>query len=109
MASTTDWKGQVVDALAHLVKAGRKLSPAEYREIIDDVVIGTLTAAEIAEKHGTHDLVMTALGHVTTAIQGGGAVRPLAEGGWYVFKGHHQPYAVAPGFTAAWKEARDIS
>jgi hypothetical protein len=103
-----DWNGQVADALTHLEKPGRKLSRAEYCEIIDAVVTGKLTAAEIAEKYGTHDLVMTALGHVTTAIQGGDRVRPLAEGGWYAFKGHDQPYAVASGFVDAWKEARGL-
>ena len=51
-----DWNGQVADALAHLEKPDRKLAPAEYCEIIDDVVIGKLTAAEIAEKHGTQRL-----------------------------------------------------
>ena len=64
---------------------------SSHCEIIDDVIIGKLTAAEIAEKHGTHDLVMTALDHLTTAIQGGYRVRPLTEGAGTHSKGMISP------------------
>jgi len=107
--TTKDWKGEVVDALTHLHKPGRKFSPAEYCEIIDDVVLQKLSASAIAEKHGSRDKVITALGHVTTGIQGGGGVRPLADGGWYEFRKPGQPYAVAPGFAVAWKEAHGLA
>jgi hypothetical protein len=103
-----NWTQHVDDALTHLQRLGRVLRPEAFREIIDDVVMGELTAAQIAASPRTRDLVMTALGHVTTATQeGGGKVLPLGTG-WYAFKGDDQPFDVTPGFAAAWKKARGL-
>jgi hypothetical protein len=90
----------------HFEKPGRILSHDKFCAIIDDVVPENLTAEQIASAHGGKDLVRTTLGHVTTATQGGGRVKPISEGGWYAFRGNAQCYEVAPGFAAAWKQKR---
>jgi hypothetical protein len=101
------WVEKVAAALVKLEKPSPKTSVAQLREIIDDVVIGK-TSTEIVEKHGI-DPVKTVLARVTTATQGSQKVQPLADGGWYAFRGRAQPYSVAPGFVAEWKKARGIA
>lgn len=72
--------------------------------IIDDVVLG-LPRAEILEKNGvTADDLVTSLGHVTMAVQGGGKVRKLIDGGWYERRA--LDYEVSDGFAAAWMRMR---
>jgi len=75
-----------------------------YLDVIDDVVAGELKAPVIEDKHGSHDVLISALAHVTMTVQGQGSVLPLAEGGWYQRVG--DTYTVAPGFAAAWRAAR---
>ena len=72
-----DWPARVADAIGHPQKPSRKLTPEASCEIIDDVVNGELSAGNIAEKHRGRDPFITALGHVTTAVQGGRLVKPL--------------------------------
>jgi hypothetical protein len=104
--SEMSWNEKVAAALARLEKPSPKTSAEELREIIDDVVIGK-SRTEIVEMHQL-DPVITALARVTMAIQGKGAVWPLAEGGWYASQGKEQPYIVAPDFATAWKHARGL-
>lgn len=99
-----DWTKLVEAAIAHLEKGGRIYPTTSSLTVIDDVASG-LGPAAIAEKNGFKtDLIETALGHVTTAVHGGGSVPPLASGGWYERK--DDAYVVASGFAVAWKEVR---
>ncbi len=86
------------------------LEPDQSLAIIDDTVAGQFAAAELATIHGVpQDAVRATLGLVTRAM-GTGRSRSLEGGGWYVFQGYEHPYKVAPGFAAAWKQARsDVS
>jgi hypothetical protein len=106
----TNWAAKVRDAIANLeINTGRVLEPAKALAIIDDVVAGKFAAAELAMIHGIpEEWVRTTLGHITRAV-GTGRAQSLAAGGWYAFQGHEHPYAVAPGFAAAWKQARGQS
>jgi hypothetical protein len=106
-----NWTKAVEDAITDLEtkKPDRVLDPVRSLSIIDDVVEGMLTAAEIAALHGiTQEWIRATLGHITRAV-GTGGLRSLAAGGWYELKSKDQPYDVAPGFAAAWKKARGLS
>lgn len=101
----TNWSTEVTKARADLATEDRVVKPCMALDIIDDVV-NALPPSEIAMKHGIKpDWVETVVGHVTTAIQGGGPVKRLCDGGWYESSGHDQPYHVAPGFAAVWRKA----
>ena len=106
----TDWANEVKAAITHLqTKTHRVLEPDQALAIIDDVVEGKLAAYELAIIHGIPEAwIEVTLGHVTRMVQGTGRALPLDAGGWYTFQGHEQPYKVAPGFAAAWKEARGL-
>jgi hypothetical protein len=106
----TDWANKVRAAITSLeIKTDRVLNPARSLAIIDDVVDGRLESDELAMIHGVRqEWIEMTLGHVTRMVQGTGRVRPLDAGGWYAFQGHEHPYEVAPGFVAAWKEARGL-
>jgi hypothetical protein len=106
----TDWANEVKAAITHLqTKTHRVLEPDQALAIIDDVVEGKLAAYELAIIHGIPEAwIEVTLGHVTRMVQGTGRALPLDAGGWYAFQGHEQPYKVAPGFAAAWKEARGL-
>jgi hypothetical protein len=109
-AMPIDWAAKVRDAITNLeIDTGRVLKPTKALAIIDDVVAGKFAAAELATIHGIpQDWIETTLGHVTRAV-GTGRVGSLAAGGWYAFQGYEHPYAVAPGFVTAWKQARGLS
>jgi hypothetical protein len=105
----TDWANKVKAAITNLETKSRVLEPNQALAIIDDVVEGKLAAYELAIIHGIPETwIKVTLGHVTRMVQGTGRVRPLDAGGWYAFRGHEQPYEVAPGFAAAWKAARGL-
>jgi hypothetical protein len=106
----TDWAAQVRDAITNLeIKTDRVLEPSQALAIIDDIVEGKFAAADLARIHGIPaEGIRTTLGHVTRTVGTRGA-RSLDAGGWYAFQGHEHPYAVAPGFVAAWKKARGLS
>jgi hypothetical protein len=100
----TDWSRRVEIVRAHFERGGRRLSGETMMGILNDVVLG-LPRAAISEKNGfTADELATVLGHVTTALQGGGKVRTLADGGWYEASG--DAYLLADGFAAAWTGMR---
>jgi hypothetical protein len=106
----TDWADKVSNAIANLeIKTGRVLQPGQALAIIDDIVEGKFTAADLATIHGIpQEGIRTALRQVTRAA-GTGRVRSLAAGDWYERrKSDDQPYDVAPGFAAAWKKARGL-
>jgi hypothetical protein len=106
----TEWTDKVKDAIANLeTKTGRVIEPDQALAIIDDVVEGKLAADELVMIHGIPEAwIEVTLGHVTRMVQGTGRVLPLDAGGWYAFQGREQPYEVAPGFAAAWKQARGL-
>ena len=105
----TDWANKVKAAITNLETKSRVLEPNQALAIIDDVVEEKLAAYELAIIHGIPETwIKVTLGHVTRMVQGRGRVRLLDAGGWYAFQGHEQPYKVAPGFVAAWKDARGL-
>jgi hypothetical protein len=105
-----NWADKVRAAITNLeAKNGRVLEPEQALALIDDIVEGKLAADELALIHGIpQEWIRTTLGHITRAV-GSGGVRSLDAGGWYEFKCYEQPYDVASGFAAAWKEARGLS
>ena len=105
-----DWAAKVRDAITNLeTKTDRVLEPDQALALIDDVVKGKFAAGDLATIHGMpQEWIGTTLGHVTRAV-GTGRVRPLDADGWYAFQGYEHPYGVAPGFIAAWKQARGLS
>ena len=104
-----DWAAKVSNAINTLkLKTDRVVEPDQSLALIDDVVAGKFAAVELAAMHGLpQEGVKTALGLVTRAC-GTGSVRSLEAGGWYAFQGYDHPYKVAPGFAAAWKQARGL-
>ena len=109
-AVPTDWAAKVRNAITNLeINIGRVLEPDRSLAVIDDVVAGKFDAGDLATIHGMpQEWISTTLGHITRAV-GTGRVRPLDAGGWYAFQGYEHPYKVAPGFVAAWKQARGLS
>jgi hypothetical protein len=106
----SDWVAKVRDVITNLeLKTNRVLEPDQSLALVDDVVGGKFAAAELATIHGVpQEGVRTTLGQVTRAV-GTGSVRSLEAGGWYAFQGYEHPYKVAPGFAAAWKQARGLT
>ena len=103
--TTENWKTRVDTALTRL-QQDRWTAPAvRYLEIIDDVAAGRGTAADIARRAGSPDMVEKALGHVTQALLGDETAPRLDQGGWYESDGEH--YRVAPDFAQEWMAARD--
>lgn len=99
------WKTRVDAAITRL-QQDRWTAPAvRYMEIIDDVAADRGSAAEIARRAGSHDLVAGALSRVTAALHGDDASPKLEQGGWYEIDGER--YRVAPDFAAEWFAARD--
>jgi hypothetical protein len=109
-SGVVNWADKVRAAITNLEeKNGRVLEPRQALALIDDIVEGKLAADELAMIHGIpQEWTRTTLGHITRAV-GSGRVRSIDAGGWYEFKSYEQPYDVAPGFAAAWKEARGLS
>ena len=105
----TDWAAKVRDAITNLeIKAGRVLEPDQALALIDDVVEGKFAAGDLATIHDLpQECIRTTLGQVTRAAGMGG--KSLEAGGWYAFQGYEHPYKVAPGFAAAWKQARGLA
>jgi hypothetical protein len=105
-----DWDDKVRGAINNLeIKTGRVLEPDQALALIDDVVTANFAAGDLATIHGIpQGSVNTTLGHITRAV-GLGRVRSLEAAGWYAFRGHERPYEVAPGFAAAWKQARGLA
>ncbi|MBK5959050.1 hypothetical protein CCR97_12640 [Rhodoplanes elegans] len=97
-----DW----ISAVETVIETANQRNP-QYVDVIDDIVAGRLHAGAIEAKYGSKDLVVSALSHVTRAVHGigSGAVRPLADGGWYERDGDR--YEVAPGLRDAWWAARN--
>jgi hypothetical protein len=108
-AMPTDWAAKVRNAITNLeINIGRVLEPDRSLALIDDVVAGKFDVGDLATIHGMpQEWISTTLGHITRAV-GTGRVRPLETGGWYAFQGYEHPYGVAPGFIAAWKQARGL-
>lgn len=105
-----DWAAKVSNAINNLkLKTDRIVEPDQSLALIDDVVAGKFAAAELAVIHGLpQEGLRTTLGQITRAV-GTGRARSLGAGGWCAFQGYEHPYAVAPGFVAAWKQARGLS
>jgi hypothetical protein len=105
-----NWTDKVRAAIANLeAKSRRALGPEQALCLVDDVVKGKLAADELPLVHGIPpEWVKTTLAHITKAL-GSGRVRSLEAGGWYEFRGYEEPYSVAAGFAAAWKEERGLS
>ena len=98
------WKDRVDTALTRL-QQDRWTAPAvRYMEIIDEVAEGKASAADIARRAGSPDLVANALSRITVALHGEEAVPRLEEGGWYESDGER--YRVAPDFAQEWIAAR---
>jgi hypothetical protein len=109
-SGVVNWAEKVRAAIIKLeAETSRVLEPEQALALIDDIVEGKLAADELAMIHGIpQEWIRTTLGHITRAV-GSGGVRSLDAGGWYEFKSYEQPYDVASGFVAAWKEARGLS
>jgi hypothetical protein len=107
----TDWAAEVRNAITNLeVDADRVLEPAKALAVIDDVVTGKFTAAKLATIHGIpQQWIRTTIGQVTRALGRGPRPWLLGAGAWCAFQGLERPYAVAPDFAAAWKQARGLS
>ncbi len=98
------WKNRVDTALTRL-QQDRWTAPAvRYMEIIDDIAAGKGSAADIARRHGSRDMVANALSRLTQALHGNNAVPSLDQGGWYESDGER--YRVAPDFAQEWLAAR---
>ncbi|MCF4123825.1 hypothetical protein [Methylobacterium sp. SyP6R] len=96
-----DWTAAANRARQHLGKRKRTFSETQSLELIDFFAEhGTVTSAQM-QQHGSADFVGTILGHVTTAVHGGGRV-PKA-GGWYRTEAAGSIYVIDPGFAEAWK------
>ncbi len=77
------WKNRVDTAL-HRLQQDRWTAPAiRYMEIIDDIAAGKGSAADIARRHGSRDMVANALSRLTQALHGDSSVPSLDQGGWY--------------------------
>lgn len=98
------WKDRVDTALTRLAQDRWTAPAVRYLEIIDDVAEGKGSAADIARRAGSPDLVAGALNRVTVALHGDAAAPRLAEGGWYEDDGER--YRVAPDFAQEWIAAR---
>ncbi|RYC32813.1 hypothetical protein D3273_06955 [Lichenibacterium minor] len=99
------WKIRVDTALTRLQRDRWTAPAVRYMEIIDEVAAGRGSAADIARRAGSPDLVAQALGRVTQALLGDEAAPRLDQGGWYESDGER--YRVAPDFAAEWLAARD--
>ena len=98
------WKDRVDTALSRL-QQDRWTAPAvRYMEIIDELAEGRGSAADIARRAGSPDLVTRALQSVTTALHGDEAAPRLDDGAWYESDGER--YRVAPAFAQEWLAAR---
>lgn len=96
-----DWTAAAHRARHHLGARKRTFSEAQSLELIDFFAEhGTVTSAQM-QQHGSADFVGTILGHVTTAVHGGGSV-PKA-GGWYRTEAAGSVYVIDPGFAEACK------
>ena len=114
------WKDRVDTALVRLQKDRWTAPAVRYMEIVDDVAAGRGSAADIARRAGSPDMVEKALGRVTSALLGDEApprldsqhldpprLDPprLDQGGWYESDGGG--YRGAPDFAEVWIAARD--
>ena len=98
------WKQHVDAALTSLQKDRWTVPAVRYLEIIDDVAAGRGSADDIARRHGSPDLVSSALDRITSAVHGDRLAPRLDQGGWYESDGGS--YRVSPEFAAAWQAAR---
>ena len=98
------WKSRVDTALTRLQQDRWTTSAVRYLEIIDDVAAGKDSAADIARRAGSPDLVASALSRITVALHGDGASPRIDQGGWYEDDGER--YRVAPDFAQEWIAAR---
>lgn len=98
------WKDRVDAALARLQQERWTAPAVRYTEIIDDVAAGNGSAADIARRHGSSEMVASAIGRVTAAMHGDDAPSRIEEGGWVETDGEN--YHVAPDFAEHWQAAR---
>ena len=99
------WKDRVEAALAKLQQERWTAPAVRYTEIIDDVAAGNGSAADIARRHGSSEMVAKAIGRVTAAMHGDPVPVRLEEGGWFERDGER--YRVAPDFAEHWQAARN--
>jgi hypothetical protein len=99
-----NWKTEVEKAIEAAKEKNKR-----YLDVIDDVVGAHLQASVIRSKHGSSDLVLSALAHVTRSVHGIGigSVPPISEGGWREPKEKDGYYVVAPAFAEAWWSVRN--
>jgi hypothetical protein len=101
------WDDQAKAALERLQK-DKLVYYFDVMALVIDFVVRGAKPSEIERGFGCKtDLMVTALGHVTKALQKGGSVKPLSEGGWYARE--DDAYVVAPGFATAWKTLRKLT
>lgn len=100
----TGWKDRVDTALTRLQQERWTAPAVRYLEIIDEVAEGRGTAADIARRAGSPDLVSMALSRVTVELHGEESPPKLDQGGWYESDGER--YRVAPDFAQEWIAAR---
>jgi hypothetical protein len=103
--TNADWKIRVDTALMRLQEDRWTAPSVRYMEIIDEMAAGRGSAADIARRAGSPDMVAQALGRVTQAMLGEEAAPGLDQGGWYESDGER--YRVAPDFAQEWLAARD--
>lgn len=73
-----DWNSRVIHVLDRIHEDRWAYPASKYLNIVDDVVAGELNAEQIRHRHGSMDIVMSALSHVTMAIFGKGK-RPATQ------------------------------
>jgi hypothetical protein len=101
-----NWQDAVDDTYSYLHERKRTFSAKSMLAVIDDLAVrGTVTQAELIDEHGPPDFIATTLGHVTTAVHGGGVV---PDGGWYSTTNNPHTYTVHPSFAEAWKKKRRL-
>lgn len=102
-----DWGDAADDAYSHLRERKRVYSFEKMALLIDDLALReTVTQDELLKVHSSTDFLDTAIGHVTTAIHGAGAVPKI--GGWYRTTSNPHTYHIEPAFAAAWRAKRRL-
>jgi hypothetical protein len=101
-----DWQSAADDAYTFLHERKREFSPKAMCAVIDYLAVqGSVTQAEMIERHGKPDFIGTTLGHVTTAVHGKGPVPPR---GWYSTTKDPYTYIIHPKFAEAWMKKRKL-
>lgn len=107
-ANDVDWTKAADDVHSHLTSHERTYDLGEMLSFVDDVaVLGLVDRDALVKKYGKSDFVDTTLGHVTTAVHGGGKVPK--DGGWYSVGEPGHTYSVHPKFAQAWRQKRGLA